>query len=487
MKANKKLIKLMLILSFSVMLISCSFMKDIKDEKIDYGAVERKALDQAGTESVIKVKIPKGSFEIKDFGRIQTDRKVNVFFNKTRIDQILIQIAKVLDINIICEGEADLQASADKGLKKEISINFKGSLKDFLEIVSKASGYFITYENNAIIVEKNKTLNILIPNHPDLLKEVKSNLESLGAKDAAYDNLTSTVSFKVDFQGLARAREYFQQLIDNASLITMRVVLLNVKLTSDEAYGIDWTRLTAGFRTKKVTASDTTGTNTTSTTTTTAANTNTATTTTNLSDRVNAVFSTVGMNLLVDTAHFTFSGFFGMIEQYGKLSILQNVFIETLSGKEGKLEVLTETPYVSQVGVTAVATQSTVTQPTAQTDKARSGVAIEILPYYSKKTASLGLKLKVGVYGVTRFLNLSAGNLGVLTQPETTKKAIETFLRMKPGQVAIIGGLVYERDDGSARGLPGDTYLTKYASKSKEREQLVVVVKPVIIEFEPEN
>ena len=55
---------------------------------------------------------------------------------------------------------------------------------------------------------------------------------------------------------------------------------------------------------------------------------------------------------------------------------------------------------------------------------------------------------------------------------------------MSPWQVAIIGGLVNEQTNYSSTGLPLDTTLTKSYGNTKNKEELVVVVKPSIIEFE---
>jgi type II secretory pathway component GspD/PulD (secretin) len=119
----------------------------------------------------------------------------------------------------------------------------------------------------------------------------------------------------------------------------------------------------------------------------------------------------------------------------------------------------------------------------AQADVAKTGVVLEITPHYNAMARTLGVDIDAGVYGVTRFIDLSAGLLGILTQPEVAKKQVSTYLRMAVGQIAVIGGLTHNRDANTIAGLPIDTYLTKTRQTITEREELVIVVKPTIVEF----
>ena len=52
---------------------------------------------------------------------------------------------------------------------------------------------------------------------------------------------------------------------------------------------------------------------------------------------------------------------------------------------------------------------------------------------------------------------IAAGNvdLGGITQPIIGQRKIEHELRMKEGEVAIIGGLVTRQDDKTVTGIPG--------------------------------
>ena len=131
---------------------------------------------------------------------------------------------------------------------------------------------------------------------------------------------------------------------------------------------------------------------------------------------------------------------------------------------------------------TSTATSATQAVKTAT---AKSGVELSVVPYYNKKDGTLSLALKVTVSSVTQYMTLSAGNqLGTITQPETTLKAVSTYLRMTPAQVAVVGGLTIESVTDNAIGIPGDNYLSKTGRATKQKGELIIIVKPAIIEFD---
>ncbi len=342
-------------------------------------------------------------------------------------------------------------------------------------------------------MKERETFSVLVPNYPDLLKTVEGNMVKLGAEGVGYDDLSSSMSFRADYAGYQRMKEYLDNLKNNVSLVTMRIVLMNVRLNNGNSLGIDWSQMAVGWQSQNIQnlgfkklaklddSSSSTGTTTGTTTTTTPA--------TNLFEQgIGALFNTSGANLFMESSRFSLSALFSFMENFGKYNVMQNVFVETMSGKKGKIEIVTESPYVSEIGISSLSSTSGATAATAKTSTAKAGVIMDFTPYYNKKQQMLTINLKVNVEGVNRYVTISAGSqLGSFMQPETTKKSVETFLRMKPEQVAIIGGLVYEMNDDNVNGLPGDTYLTKNVTGKKEKEELVIVVKPTIIEFIPEG
>lgn len=499
---------------FSTLLLGgCSSIQQIrKDDLPTQQELAKKAESMLPAEpSIVRLSIPKNAFQVHEAKPFTNDRYVSISMHNVEIRDFMKALAASTGLNIVYDmpdknglspsysqappqqGQQQPATTQGPARSRMVSVSFNGRLSDLFKTLSDSTGYFFSYENGAIVMKERETFSVLVPNYPDLLKSVEANMVKLGADGAGYDDLSSSLSFRTDYAGYQRIKEYLDNLKDNVSLVTMRIVLMNVRLNNGNSLGIDWSQMAVGWQSqniqnlgfKKLAKLDDNS----SSTGTTTGTTSTTTPATNLFEQgIGALFNTTGANLFMESSRFSLSALFSFMENFGKYNVMQNVFVETMSGKKGKIEIVTESPYVSEIGISSLSSTSGATAATAKTATAKAGVIMDFTPYYNKKQQMLTINLKVNVEGVNRYVTITAGSqLGTFQQPETTKKSVETFLRMKPEQVAIIGGLVYEMNDDNVNGLPGDTYLTKNVTGKKEKEELVIVVKPTIIEFIPES
>jgi type II secretory pathway component GspD/PulD (secretin) len=460
-----KTITLSLFLLF--FLSGCASFQDART--FQKGQAEQMAMQQTESiQPIIRVEVPEDAFIVKSaYEQLPEELNVDVqvSFKNTDIKRLMRHLSQVLNINFI----SDVGIQGDKRL---VTINYSGKLRDFLAALSDASGYLIFYRNGTIVLKDNEVFSVVVPHHPELLKEVAVSLERLGGTGISYDRLTSSLTFTADKGSLKRIKDYLDKLKSNAALVKMRIIIARVRLAGERNLGVDWTRFTYGYGTLKAApqGGNFTG--------------NVAR---QFEEGVRATFSQTGASLLIDAKTFSISALINFLENYGKTEVVQNIFVETLSGTTGKIDVSTETPYIKSVAISPLvgaapgAVATTIAQ--AQADVAKTGVVLEITPHYNAMARTLGVDIDAGVYGVTRFIDLSAGLLGILTQPEVAKKQVSTYLRMAVGQIAVIGGLTHNRDANTIAGLPIDTYLTKTRQTITEREELVIVVKPTIVEF----
>lgn len=485
---KNKTIKYLMLITSLLSLSSCASFQNART--FEKGDAEKTAIQQTeNIPSVVRVEVPDDAFMVKSaYEELpeELNKDVNVSFKNTDAKKLAEYLSQALGINFV----SDIGVQSDTKITKGIVINYSGKLREFLSILSDASGYLIFYKNGTIILKDSDVFSVVVPQYPELLKEVEKNIEKLGGTGISYDGLTSSLTFRADHRGVNRIKEYLEKLKNNAALVTMRIIIANVKLTGEKNLGVDWTKFIYGYGTLKTSLQPQASTTTTTTTTTTDTGTESAAKI--FKEGIRAVFLQTGSSVLIDAKTFTISSLFNFLESYGKFKVVQNIFVETLSGKVGKIDVSTETPYIKNVAISPVlvgATTGTTTTTLSQTqsDVAKTGVVLEITPHYNAHSKVLGVNLDAGVFGVTRFVNLSAGQLGVLTQPEVTKKTVKTYLRMSTDQIAVVGGLTYDKSADNIAGLPGDTYLTKTQQTVTEREELVIVVKPTVIEFVPQT
>lgn len=532
------------------MSVLCSCSKRIKDMQIDHDT-ETKKQEQIESllqkESILNVPIRKTDFGVKYLPNLKKDLPISLNYKNASLKMIVDTISEVSGLSIIydeslLDWESDVVVSGSdemdspapiqpnnnsKGAKKNqpepldipqgmqnedgiyvsggISLNFNGKLQDLFSLLSEITGYMFIERNNTIIVKKEDVFNVTVPNYPEVIDEIQTNLVSQGIQDLSYDKLTSTITFKSSYEGVKRAEKYFQTVKANASLITMRIILMTVNLEQSSNLGVDWTKLAFGGGMQKAEQSGLFG-NSTSSLSGNNNNNNDDDDDDEDDDTSNdsyfeggsikaplkipgagdllGSFGTSGMSLIWDSADFSLKTLVNLMENSGKTSLMQNVFIETLSGKEGKIEVLTKTPYISEVTVSSINEDDT--QQSATTEEASDGVTMSVLPYYQHATRMLSMHLVVAVDGIEGFITLSTGEIS-MKRPVTSIRKIDTYLRMRADQIGLIGGLVYERKNGSAQGLPIDSYLTKTVAEDNSKKELVVILKPTVIVFTEMN
>ncbi len=519
-KKEAKMIKrkfVLILLCLSLMLVSCTSMKEIQSDNISEIVKEKQTKienEMQVTPAKLQIPIDDGFLIKAEDSQCKISEDVDIEFIDADIKTIISSLYSTLNIGVIIEscgnaGCSGVLMSQPGTTEKQgvpaisvvssqneplLTLKYKGKVDNLLKLLSQKTGYFFNcHDDRTIVVEKSKIFNISVPNYPDLLKHLKESIEKLGGFNIAYNNLTTTLSFTADYNSYERIRKFLEGFLKNASLINLKIVLLSVSFSSDKNIGINWSGLNFGWGSQKmksifdsqlIQSSDNNINNNGST----SESTTTLRTTTETLYKtgVGVVTNDVGALVFLERNKFTLSGLLSFLESYGKYSILQDVYIQTLSGVKGKIEVAREIPYIKEVSLSTSGTSGT-TIGTATSEKAKSGVEMEVLPYYDKSFDVLSINLKVNVSEVVRLITLNAGQqIGNITQPETAVKKVDTYIRMSPEQVVLLGGLIYEKELGTTHGLPGfDTVLTKEMNRTKTKEELVILVKPTIIEFVP--
>lgn len=398
---------------------------------------------------------------------------------------------------------------------------YQGSLGNLLTALTRIDDVFFTWDGSSIIVQDEVPFSASIPQSKVLVKKVVAELGKLGATNVSLSRQTGTVNFKASPSAIQAIKPYLAQLNTNSALITLRVAVISVQLTSAHDSGIDWGALEAAASpglltsplstllsglpssggsafsapsTPAVTTPGTNGTGTTGTGTTSTTGTGTTGTTgTSISSSSTTPTGTSiglsgsGLQLTVNNPSFSFSGVLQFLDTYGKTSTLQNVLVKTLGGTPVKLENNTEVPYVSNVGVGAVGSNTASTSVgTASTSNANSGITLTLKPDYNHQTGQVTVSVKVKLDAVLGFNQLSAGSqLGSLTQPTTQKEDLTDIVELLPGQATIIGGLRYRTLSDNRQGLP---WLAHHGGASVNRqltdEELVIILRPTVTVFD---
>jgi general secretion pathway protein D len=111
------------------------------------------------------------------------------------------------------------------------------------------------------------------------------------------------------------------------------------------------------------------------------------------------------------------------------------------------------------------------------------GVNIEAQPRVHPD-GEVSMKLVVEISSVANFQNI-----GGIQEPVISQRKIEHEVRLKDGEVNILGGLIERTDTDSLNGIPGAAdvpglkYLFSQVSKEVEHDEVLIVLTPHILRF----
>jgi len=192
--------------------------------------------------------------------------------------------------------------------------------------------------------------------------------------------------------------------------------------------------------------------------------------------------STFAVNIPSATANFMLSD--------GNTKIIQNPQIRVADGQKASLKIGDRVPVATgsyQAGIAATGISPLVNTQFQYLDV---GVNIDITPHIHGDR-SVTLKISMDVSSVT-----GAVNIGGISQPTIGQRRIEHEIRLKEGEVNMLGGILESSEIKSVGGFPGlsNVPLLKYLFSDQHNEkhdnEIVFLVTPHIVrapEVSPEN
>ncbi|MBN1613971.1 MAG: pilus (MSHA type) biogenesis protein MshL [Deltaproteobacteria bacterium] len=208
-----------------------------------------------------------------------------------------------------------------------------------------------------------------------------------------------------------------------------------------------------------------------------------------------ATFSTTGFAGIVPVSSPAFSiattakdftSLLKAIEQQGETRILSNPRISIMNGQTSILSVGTKTDFISKVTVT----QPTVTggSPTyaPETSSLLSGIMIGMVPFITE-TGEISLTITPITSDLVTMTPAPVGGTVTIQLPTIALREMSTTVKVRNGQMVILGGLIQEREELTDSQIPflGDIPLLGYFFKSRNKlvrkTELVILLQPVII------
>lgn len=161
---------------------------------------------------------------------------------------------------------------------------------------------------------------------------------------------------------------------------------------------------------------------------------------------------------------------------------MQSPEVRATDGQKVSLKIGDRVPYATgsfQPGVGTVGVSPLVSTQFQFVD---TGVNLEMTPHVHGSN-EVTLHISVDISNVSRTVNL-----GGLDQPVISQRKNETDIRLRDGEVSLLGGLIQSQEAGTINGIPGlvnipvlGKYLFGTNTKDKSRGELMIALIPHIL------
>jgi MSHA type pilus biogenesis protein MshL len=280
------------------------------------------------------------------------------------------------------------------------------------------------------------------------------------------NRMTGTIIVTASKQNLERVEQYLnaiKKVINRQVLIEAKII--EVQLSDGLKYGIDWTQAVKNLKGVGP-----------------------------LSLGPQSFSSAVSSALPAFNLNITGSNFNALIkalQQQGEVRTLSNPRVNIMNGQTSLLSVGRSQTFISNVATsTPTNVASPVTTFTVGTSSVLSGIILGIVPFINDN-GEISLTITPIISNLVQLTNTSVGQTGNQTQislPTVDLRELSTTVKVRDGQMVIIGGLISKNESMQDSKVPGlgdapvaGKLLFTSRDKTESRSELVVILQPVII------
>ncbi len=471
-----------------------------KEANLQAGPLEEK--ERGGPELKAKVEDPNGKLPAV------FEKKITLRASGVNLKTLLNKIGEVTKYNLVYDPEvnANISVSVDawevpvwralNTLLFPLSYGFK--LKDNdLVILSRETRTFrlnlppntqafsdtISNESSTRPEEVNGSLNnnskmnikvgarIFLESEEDSLslwKDVETNLEKMVSPQGKYsfNKLAGLVMVTDSPQVLDKIAKYIDLINSESSKqILVEVKILEVTLSHENTYGIDWNAiyknlgeikhlsLSSNFAGQSIISPDF------------------------------FTLSAAGPNNDSGTGSSGLNTLIKALQSQGQVEVVSQPKIMLLNNQAAMVQVGTVTSYVANT--TTTTTQAGLAATSATTDQVQEGVSLRLMASILDKQILVQLTPVVTTLDQIRTINMGQGT--TIEAPKISTKSMHTMVKINDGETIAVGGLITSNDHKIEKGipllrdLPLIGKLFEYKSKTRARTELVIFITPKIL------
>lgn len=283
------------------------------------------------------------------------------------------------------------------------------------------------------------------------------------------NRLTGTIFVTASKRNLERVEQFLntiKKVINRQVLVEAKII--EVQLSEGLKYGIDWSFLNRGLDNGEINIS-----------------------TPGFSSVIPSSSPYVNIGVLGFTRGVSYSSLLKALQQQGEVRTLSNPRVNIMNGQTALLSVGRNVSFISKVETTTTtaAGATPTTTFTVQTSNILSGIIIGIVPYINE-SGEISLTITPIISDLIQLEDTTIGtgaNQTKISLPTVDLRELSTTVKVRDGQMVIIGGLISKREnlrDNKVPGL-GDVPVLgevfKSRDKTETRSELVVVLQPVLV------
>lgn len=195
------------------------------------------------------------------------------------------------------------------------------------------------------------------------------------------------------------------------------------------------------------------------------------------------------LNLAV-TRGANFTSLIKALQSQGDVRTLSNPRVNIMNGQTALLGVGRNQSFISKVETTTTATGTTPTTTfTVTTSNILSGIMIGIVPYINEN-GEISLSITPIISDLIKLEDKTLGsgtNQTQISLPTVDLRELSTTVKVRDGQMVVIGGLISKKESVSDYKIPGlgDVPVVgeifKNRDKAESRSELVIVLQPILV------
>ena len=196
-----------------------------------------------------------------------------------------------------------------------------------------------------------------------------------------------------------------------------------------------------------------------------------------------------GSKFQVGVSRANFQGLLTALKTQGDVKTLSNPKINVMNGHASLLTVGRNTSFIAKVTTTTDSTANATTKFDVVTSSVLSGLMVGIVPFISE-TGEISLNITPITSDLVTLTEKSVGaggNQTTISIPTVDLREMTTTVKMRDGQLVIIGGLISKKETSNEEKVPiiGDIpLLGKLFTRTNNvasRSELVLLLRPHIV------